>query len=169
MACIMINCEKQMLNTALLRARQLNFKFHPQNMIFKMDTDIALNLSRLDDEISKLSISSYMGLMTVHDMCGGYAHCPPQGCSNFQGQCWIYMSGGFYGLSLNLVELLMNCQYSAQNKNSYEDLMVGLWIKNCKLDGLVNIVSYNRSFLYCHSSSLTDDAIKESKYIDCVK
>jgi hypothetical protein len=154
-------------NTALQRSGQLDL--NSRNMIFKMDTDVALNLSRLDDEISKLSASSYMGLMTVHEMCGGFGHCPPAGCSSFEGHCWVYMSGGFYGLSLDLVELLMNCQYAAQNTNGYEDLMVGLWLKNCMSERRVNIATYDRGYLYCHSSTLTDDSIQNSKYEDCVK
>ena len=111
---------------------KINAKYHPLNGIVKMDTDTAVNWTKFSvDVFSQVESPYYIGRTNLHAKCGGAPYCPPTGCSDFTDECWIYMSGGWYALSLETVETLTTkCSYSMQNINGYEDLVVGQWIKN---------------------------------------
>ena len=156
--------------TALTLSKVLqDSRSHGHSIVFKMDSDVSLNLSRLDYEISRLPMSSYTGYLNSNGICGGFPFCPPIGCFSFQGICWTYMSGGFYGLSLSLVEKIVQCTFAAENRIGHEDLTVGRWIKYCQLQDMVNIVSFAPPYLYCHSKSLSDSDIEHSIFHDCWK
>lgn len=79
--------------------------FPDAQFYFKTDDHTALNLT---------SICSY--LLSIHDpLAMDYIGriipitkvfpppYPPDRCTNFTGRCWVYMQGGFYGLSRALV------------------------------------------------------------------
>ena len=143
---------------------QTNAKYHPLNGIVKMDTDTAVNWTKFSvDVFSQVERPYYIGRTNGNAICGGASYCPPTGCSDFTNECWIYMSGGWYALSLETVATLTtNCSYSMQNINGYEDLVVGQWIKNC-ID-MINIKSTDNGMFFCHSSANDDTAIESSVF-----
>ena len=121
----------------------------PRSMIIKFDCDTAVKWSRLDKLVPTFNSSVYFGLLAD---CGSGPWCPPHRCfkeqAKFAGDCWIYMSGGFYGLSLGVARQVMNCSFPANNKVGHEDLTVGRWIKNCNVSVQVYSVEMNR--IFCH-------------------
>ena len=67
--------------------------------------------------------------MNDHSWCGGHGHCPPKGCHDFSQGCWIYMSGGFYGVSSALAKKMINHPNLNQFKKGIEDLRTGHLVK----------------------------------------
>jgi hypothetical protein len=138
--------------------------FHPLNGIVKMDVDISANWTELGTSvIPKLSAGFYLGRVNDNAICGGSSHCPPVGCNDFSGNCWIYMSGGWYGLGLDLAKSLINCDYANNHRIGWEDLMVGKWIKHCSAGSAVIYGVENGDF-FCHSNALTDEEVMHGSY-----
>ena len=125
--------------------------------IVKMDTDCAVNWTKLDMDIFSMNVSKkyFIGRPNTNSKCGGGNHCPPQGCIDFSKDCWIYMSGGWYGLNLHLVETIMNCTYARYHTVGIEDLMVGQWILHCS-NQEVFVWGFENGILFCHSGSVSD-------------
>lgn len=159
-----------LLRQSVSLVHALNFTASSSRIfIFKMDTDVSVNLSRLDHQISMIKEDSYIGYVRDHISCGSGSHCPPVGCGSFQDYCWIYMSGGLYGLSLDMAESIVNCPYAQNNYIGFEDLMVGLWLKNCVPSHHFQVDAFQTPNFYCHSKQLSDYDIMHSLYHDCLK
>jgi hypothetical protein len=144
-------------------------QYHKLNGIVKMDIDCAVNWNEFTKNIFvKLKPYYYFGRVNDFVICGGGSHCPPSSCQDFSGDCWIYMSGGWYALSYDLTNhLVFNCKYPSQNIIGFEDLMVGKWIKNCFNDTFVYSVK-NGDF-FCHDNSITNQDILHFNNKQCLK
>lgn len=144
---------------------------HPKSGIVKMDIDTVVNWTKFTDTFfSQLSPNYYIGRVNTHEWCGGYAHCPPAHCKTFDHSCWVYMSGGWYALSLSLAsQLILDCTYPEKNSIGYEDLMVGQWIFNCKTN--ISLHHVDNGNFFCHGDFVTDDMIEQQNYdsTKCVK
>jgi len=79
------------------------------------------------------------------------------------------MSGGWYGLALDLAKTLVGCGYARDHVVGYEDLMVGKWIKHCGADSAV-VYGVNNGDFFCHSKAVTDGDVKDGFYqrVNCV-
>ena len=108
-------------------AAQTGFQF-----VFKMDTDTALCPVWFAQALRDMRHSEYIGWPHTFDSCGRYAHCPRAE--------WTYMSGGFYGLRMDLVRDIVRNPWVLRHRTGIEDLMVGRWVyhvrKNPKLYGI---------------------------------
>lgn len=47
------------------------------------------------------------------------------------GGCWFYMSGGFYGVSVDVARAIARCSYASDNKYGPEDAVTGSWMHAC--------------------------------------
>ena len=141
-----------------------NVAYHPLNGIVKMDTDTAVDWSTFsDDVLPHLEPLYYLGRRNSRSICGNHQHCPPSICRDFSDGCWVYMSGGWYALSVELAKsAILNCSYSSSHTLGYEDLTVGTWISHCSSSAKVFHVE-NGDF-FCHSSLILDDHISEMRF-----
>lgn len=141
---------------------------HKLNGIVKMDIDCAVDWNKfLNVFFPLLNENYYIGRVNDIKFCGE-SHCPPQGCNRFNDNCWIYMSGGWYGLSFNVARsLILNCEFTKQNIVGYEDLMVGKWLQKCFQN--VNILNVNNGDFFCHDNTVTNDIIKNFNSNKCSK
>ena len=141
--------------------------YHPLNGIIKMDTDCAANWTYFNDKvISSLPADYYFGRVVHFEECGSLKHCPPLFCHNFkEKKCWIFMQGGFYGLSLNVAHHLMQCEFSKQNRLGPEDVKVGQWINHC-FKSKIHIKNIHQGSLYCHSKQKRPHHIKTMEFQD---
>lgn len=142
-----------------------NIPYHHLNGIIKMDTDCVANWTYFDEQIiNSLPQNYYIGKVIHNEECGSYSYCPPLSCNNFFPKwCWVYMQGGFYGLSLNVAQHLMHCRFANSHKAGHEDLLVGTWINHC-FKSNVHLKSIEPGRLYCHSKVLTPDHIKNQDF-----
>lgn len=141
-----------------------NIPFHPLNGIVKMDTDTAVDWPEFSNHVlARLQPMYYLGRLNSRAMCGNLDHCPPSHCRDFSNGCWVYMSGGWYALSLDLAKRsILNCSYSASHVIGYEDLTVGTWISRCSSTAAVFHVE-NGDF-FCHSSFILDHHVHEMQF-----
>ena len=61
-------------------------------------------------------------------------HVPPpsNACKDFSSDgCWFYMSGGFYGVSMDVARAIARCPYAAYNHRGSEDAVTGAWMRMC--------------------------------------
>ncbi len=144
-------------------ARQ-NISHHPLNGIVKMDTDTAVDWPAFSDQVlGQLEPMYYLGRRNSRSMCGNLDYCPPSDCHDFSHNCWVYMSGGWYALSLDLAKRsILNCSYAASHSVGYEDLTVGTWISHCSPEASV-FHSDNGQF-FCHSSFISDQHIRDMQF-----
>ena len=143
---------------------------HPASMAFKMDADAVVNWTRLDAAIAALrpGPSYFYGRVMARAACGDFPHCPPANCSaDFRGPCWVYMQGGFYGLSESAVHRLAACGHAADTAHGIEDLMVGLWLKGCGTE--VALVDVPHGDVFCHSSHTRPTHIAAGEFPPCDK
>jgi hypothetical protein len=141
-----------------------NVSYHPLNGIVKMDTDTAVDWPAFSKFVTtRLKPMYYAGRLNNRLICGNLDHCPPYGCQDFSDGCWVYMSGGWYALSLDLaIATVLNCAYSASHTVGYEDLTVGNWIAHCATD--VSVVHVENGDFFCHSSQVLDDNILQMRF-----
>ena len=94
-----------------------------------MDTILCLGI--FIEDLLKYQSSKYLyyGRTNSFQTCGRRACCPPEGCDGFYGDCWIYKSGGLYGMSMPLINAIFEDDRAANLKIGNEDLHVGLWVK----------------------------------------
>jgi hypothetical protein len=141
--------------------------YHPLNGIIKMDTDCAANWTYFNDQvISNLMVDYYFGRIVHYEECGQNEYCPPRFCHNFkQKKCWIYMQGGFYGMSLSVAQHLMRCEFAIKNKLGPEDVQVGFWIAHCYKSN-IKLKNIKQGSLFCHSKKITPQHIKTMEFQD---
>lgn len=130
---------------------------HPLSGVVKMDIDCAVNWTKLALDIFPVSIANfyYIGRANQNHICGGGSHCPPLGCIDFANNCWIYMSGGWYALNINLLDIIMNCKFAYEHSVGIEDLLVGQWILYCSPQN-VSVSSFDNGNFFCHSNHILD-------------
>jgi hypothetical protein len=149
---------------------QKHAPYHPLNGIVKMDTDVAVDWNKFAFSIlPTLTPDYYVGRMNNHYGCGTFSHCPPVDCVDFVDHCWIYMSGGWYALSLDMaLQIVLKCPYAEKNQHGYEDVQTGTWVKNCISNPVVFHVE--NGVFFCHSSSITEhNILNMSSSSDCRK
>lgn len=128
--------------------------------IFKMDTDTIINWCRLSEFLQSHDVRFgrypheryvYIGRLNDWGACGKFEHCPPPECQSFSNSCWIYMSGGFYGLSHSLLNRILESRYTHSNIIGPEDLLVGRWISKLSMPEKIHIFNVPNGDLWCHS------------------
>ena len=143
---------------------------NPRSVVIKMDSDTAVKWALLDSHVTKFKPSTYFGRITRKKRCkpelwvpclGGvlpYQSCHCLECTvknAFDGDCWLYMSGGFYGVSLSIAEKLSKCwQHSFHGP---EDALFALAIKRCQIPVQVRKVDG----VFRHSTLLKDRSVEE--------
>jgi galactoside 2-L-fucosyltransferase 1/2 len=105
------------------------------DFVIKMDQDTAVEWSKLD-KVAALRPPVYFGTRVLH-----WAHdlsispvrgpAPSNQCRDFSGSCWFYMSGGFYGVSMDVGVSLAGCPFAFEHGNGIEDANVGFWMHAC--------------------------------------
>ena len=57
---------------------------------------------------------------------------PSNACRDLAAEgCWFYMSGGFYGVSMDVARAIARCPYAAYNQHGSEDAVTGAWMPRC--------------------------------------
>jgi hypothetical protein len=130
--------------------------------IVKMDTDVAVDWMSVQQWWMQSADSfKYMGFVATHQGCGAFDYCPPLGCHNMSGSCWVYMAGGFYGVTTPLAMVLSQCSYYSSNAVGHEDLTFGRAVKRCAGHRTVEIVADdNSSIPWCHSKAVNRTHIR---------
>jgi hypothetical protein len=126
--------------------------------VIKSDDVVAVDWAKLVHLLSSASNVTYFGSLQTNELCGNYSYCPPPNCTNMSGDCWVYMSGGFYGMSQTLVKSVALCEYSRFHNKGYEDLVTGKMIKHCVPDAHLFAVPNGQA--WCHSKLIDNQAIK---------
>ena len=81
--------------------------FPASDWIMKLDADVSVNWRALQPLLLDTNVTlRYMGVVNDWVRCGTADFCPPKDCFDMVGKCWVYMSVGFYGLSLGLARQL---------------------------------------------------------------
>ena len=126
-------------------------------MVFKADMDTIVCLDIFIEDLLKYQSSKYLyyGRTNGYEYCGR-RHCPPKGCDGFYGDCWIYKSGGLYGMSMPLINAIFEDDLAASFKNGFEDIQVGLWINQTDVRTKVNSVHQENCVLWCHSDKVME-------------
>lgn len=122
--------------------------------VFKMDTDTSVDWCGLCEavaEVTKNSRHYYMGRRNSGGICGDMALCPPVDCVDYSENCWVYMSGGFYGMSAASLYKIMSHPFPKAHAIGHEDLQVGRWFQRVVPD--VSIVNIDNGVLWCHDSA----------------
>ena len=74
--------------------------------------------------------------------------CPSIHCNNFEfhffKQCWIYMRGGIYGLSIDLLRFIFLNDQGIEKK----------WIKNTNLYENIDVIHRENGMIWCHQHFL---------------
>jgi hypothetical protein len=146
--------------------------FHTDvHIVLKIDTDTSIKWSRLQEHMLMApSLQFYIGRVNSRDVCGNTVYCPPDACHDMKGRCWVYMSGGFYGMSLIMASRISTCTYALQHKSGYEDLMCGRWIKHCINTADYNVINVMNGDAWCHSKHVTVQHIRDQLFpVTCEK
>ena len=122
--------------------------------VIKLDTDVSANWHLLLSWTRKMRPPAYFGTILTYSGCGSQSYCPPEGCTDFKKTCWIYMSGGMYGASKDVVDSISRCAYARRHKIQHEDLQVGLYVKHCAHD--VHLHNMRNGLMWCHSKTDID-------------
>ena len=119
----------------------------PRSVVIKMDSDTAVKWELLDSLIPTFRSPTYFGKRSGFNMCNTvqWAQCligrvPQELCTcpectpeaGFDGKCWLYMAGGFYGVSLSIADKLIRC-WRMKDAVGIEDALFGLTIKRCRI------------------------------------
>ena len=116
-----------------------------------------------DQELGQLEPMYYLGRRNSRSMCGNLDYCPPSDCHDFSHNCWVYMSGGWYALSLKFAKWsILNRSYAASHSVGYEDLTVGTWISHYSPEASV-VHAVNGQF-FCHSSCISGQHIRDMQF-----
>jgi hypothetical protein len=106
------------------------------DFVIKMDQDTVVQWANLK-LLTRFTPPVYFGTrmiewgldLTVSPISGAPA--PSNTCQDFRGDCWFYMSGGFYGFSMDLVRALAKCDFARQHSHGTEDALAGFWLREC--------------------------------------
>lgn len=146
---------------------KLWFEYARQHMppsvkaVFKMDTDVLFCLDSLLPVLQRFSRSkfAYYGTFMNHAACStsNFGGCPPKHCdfnNTFVGDCWYYMSGGFYGFSSSLLgEVVKTSLFRGEwHEAMHEDIMSAMWVNNTGIRSQV----VEARFDYHHSKQLVN-------------
>lgn len=135
--------------------------------ILKVDTDTAIDWftygSLLNNILTDTSSSMrYVGMIIDHGICP-HSSCPPQHCTSMTGNCWVFMTGGLYGVSTRLAKLLAQCTWWKLHVIGAEDMQLGKAVKHCSADvhslQLVNFTMGPQTG-FCHSKNSTPSHIR---------
>ena len=103
--------------------------------VIKMDQDTVVEWSQLSLIIT-LRNPIYFGTRVYEwgldpnvSPIGGQA--PSNQCTDFSDNCWFYMSGGFYGVSMDVARAIADCEYASFNNQGHEDAITGSWMRHC--------------------------------------
>ena len=145
--------------------------------LIKMDADVAVNWTSLCRGLSGFNktLDTYFGRSnSLH--CGPHAHCPNPNCTNFEGDCWMYMSGGLYGFSWSLGRKIVKHSpaRSTPGDGKPEDMQTAKWIKALSRQGMakVDVVSWDNGVHWCHDFHLTYSHISNNESyaaLNCTK
>jgi len=97
--------------------------FPEAEYMYKVDSDVKIcDSARLRDYLDDAAESraDYIGWPHSHASCGGHAYCPDGS--------WTYMSGGFYGVTMQVARRLARSSWVAQHRTGTEDLLAGRWV-----------------------------------------
>ena len=141
------------------------------SFVFKVDTDTSVKWPRLAAALPEaLANATAQGTPMVlfghrndHEACGRFSHCPPKGCTDIDGDCWVYMSGGFYGMSGDLVRAVGGCSWAAANKAGFEDMRSGQSASHCA-GRRVHVAHVRNGIAWCHSKKNTADNIRSGTF-----
>ena len=105
--------------------------------MIKMDLDTVVKWPRLMELMLFLKPPVYFGTrllewgldLSVSPVSNSIP--PSNACRDFTGQCWFYMSGGFYGVSMDVARAIVACPFSNANMRGTEDAMTGFWMNRC--------------------------------------
>jgi Galactosyltransferase len=122
--------------------------------VIKLDTDVSANWHLLLSWTRTMRPPAYFGMILTNSGCGSQSFCPPVGCTNFNSSCWIYMSGGMYGISKDVVDSISRCAYARRHKIQHEDMQLGLCVKHCAHD--VHLYNMRNCLMWCHSKTDID-------------
>lgn len=144
--------------------------YHPLNGIIKMDSDCAVNWTYFNDNVvERLPFNYYFGRAFHTGDCALLSICPPSVFHNFFNiKHWTWMQGGFYGLSLSIVQHLMQCEFARTHTVGPEDVQVGLWVEHCS-KSKIQYYDIQPGHLFCHSKLLTAHHIKNMYFRDICK
>ena len=122
--------------------------------VFKMDADTSVDwcgLCAAVAEARKEARHFYMGRPNSGGLCGALSLCPPVDCVDYSQNCWVYMSGGFYGMSAASLQTLMAHSFPKAHALGHEDMQVGQWFRRVLPD--VRLVNIDNGVLWCHDSA----------------
>jgi len=143
---------------------------------FKMDADTSVDwcsLCRMVADAGAAAAASpdfYVGRLNEGERCGEMPNCPPDRCVDYSGRCWVYMSGGFYGMSASALGKLMVHPYTRLNSIGHEDIQVGRWFKRVLPD--VRLVYADNGVVWCHNSAFHKSyptGNVRQRWVDCSK
>lgn len=137
------------------------YKHKPKSVraIFKLDTDVLFCPEKLLDTVQKTANTpfAFYGTFMNHLACSptGFVHCPPPHCNEnntFLGDCWYYMSGGFYGFSTELLNEVVRTPLFQQrwHESHHEDIMSARWVNTTSCRSKVREIN----FQYHHHKNL---------------
>jgi hypothetical protein len=107
------------------------------SFVVKMDLDTVVKWPRLMELMLFLKPPVYFGTRLLEwglDLSASPVSnsIPPSNeCRDFAGECWFYMSGGFYGVSMDVARAIVACPFANENVRGAEDAVTGLWIHRC--------------------------------------
>ena len=130
---------------------------HPRShWIFKLDADVVVDWTKTIQWLQGAGEFQYLGALNTFEKCGGFSTCPPPGCHDMSGSCWVYMSGGFYGVTTRLAHVLATCQYYKTHFTGHEDMTFGRAVKMCAASSIsVDVVDVPRNNSWCHSKEIS--------------
>jgi hypothetical protein len=142
----------------------------PKNIqvVLKMDTDSIFCLSDLKATLHDSPKYALYGLPLNYTTCGKGASCPPKHCDSkyvFKQDCWYYMQGGLYGMSVGLLKELSGAELFRQPQDGrlHEDMTAGRWVNQTRVRESVTL----KELRFLHSKNLIRvDPHTYSKYIE---
>jgi galactoside 2-L-fucosyltransferase 1/2 len=126
--------------------------------VIKMDQDTVVKWSRLALVASKTG-PLYFGTRVLRwnedlSVSPVNGHAPSNQCHDFSKGCWFYMSGGFYGVSMDVARAISSCGFARENKRGYEDALMGFWMGAC----IPEVRVWELPFGQIHYHYITDKA-----------
>ena len=72
------------------------------------------------------------------------------------------MSGGFYGVSMDVARAISTCGFAEENKRGYEDALTGFWMRRC----IPEVKAWELPFGQVHYHYVTDKADMTRKILE---
>ena len=134
--------------------------------VIKMDQDTAVMWSRMALIASRAG-PLYLGTRVLRwseDLTNSPVNgpAPSNQCRDFSGDCWFYMSGGFYGVSMDVARAISTCGFAEENKRGYEDALTGFWMRRC----IPEVKAWELPFGQIHYHYVTDKADMTRKILE---